>query len=167
MPDQPPGLALALPASGRSRPIKAGAGFGQLCGHRGPCCHGTGIAGTSDPTTEDTAVNRPSTPPLNDRSAAATAAGHSAASLGETGTDTDAMPPPLGTGRPSLDTGGIPQTMDAGAAGGQAVDSAGADMAVDAGTGAIRQAGGAAADVGDAEPVNEKPEEQLARPARR
>ncbi|HZF79513.1 MAG TPA: hypothetical protein VEZ89_06955 [Rubrivivax sp.] len=112
-------------------------------------------------------MNPPSPPPLNDRSAGATAAGHSAASRGETGTDTDVMPPPLGTGRPSFDTGGIPQTLDSGAAGAQGVDSAEADMGVDAGTGAMGQAGGGEADVGQAEPANEKPEEQLARPARR
>ena len=112
-------------------------------------------------------MNRPS-PPLDDRSAGATAAGHSAASRGETGTDSDAMPPPLGTGRPSFDTGGIPKTMEAGAAGGRGADSAEADMAIDAGTtGASGQVGDSQADVDAAEPNNERPEEQLARPARR
>ena len=112
-------------------------------------------------------MNQPPRPPLDDRSAGATTAGHSAAARGETGTDTDVMPPPLGTGRPSFDTGGIPQTLNSGAAGGQGVDSAESDMAIDAGTGAIGQAGRAEADASDAEPANEKPEEQLARQARR
>ena len=112
-------------------------------------------------------MNQPPETHPDDRSAGATAAGHSAASRGETGTDTDVMPPPLGTGRPSFDTGGIPQTLDSGAAAGQGADSAEADMAIDAGTGAIGQPGGVEADINDAEPANKKPEEQLARPARR
>jgi hypothetical protein len=102
-------------------------------------------------------------------------AGRGSAARGETGTDTDALPPPLGTGTGG-DVGGIPSTIERGvnstspADSDLAVDAGGADPATGRGLSPGSSGDGrdrhAQSRERDRELPNETPTEQLARPGR-